>query len=74
MVEKTTHYGLWISRYPSDRRWVRVYLRKSFWSVDTGTRSRPVAETGFYADGMSERDILESALREALRALADELA
>jgi hypothetical protein len=73
-VERSTGYGLTISRSQTDKGWVRVWLRKQFWSVQQGTRSRLVAETGFYAQGMSERDILEGALREMLRALADDVA
>jgi hypothetical protein len=73
-VERAVGYGLHMSRSQSDPNWVRVWLRKSFWSVDAGTRSRLVAETGFYAGSMSERDVLEGALREMLRALADEVA
>lgn len=72
-VSKSTGYGMTISRDPREPGWVRVALRKHFWSVDAGTRSRPVAETGFYAQGMDERQIVEGALRELLRAYVDEL-
>lgn len=73
MVESSTGYIVGLKRDVKDPRWVRVWLRKSYWSLAQGTRSRLVAETGFYAQGMSERDILEGALREMLRALADEV-
>lgn len=73
-VTRTTGYGVSITRDPKHPGWANVALRKHFWSVDAGSRSRPVASTGFYTDGMGERDILEGALRELLRALADDLA
>lgn len=72
-VTKATGYGISITRSQSGDGWVRVALRKHFWSVDAGTRSRPVAETGFYAEGMGETEIVESALREILRAYVDEI-
>lgn len=72
-VTRATGYGISITRSQSGDGWVRVALRKHFWSVDAGSRSRPVAESGFYAEGMSERDIVESSLRELLRAYVDEV-
>lgn len=74
MPEHTTGYVIVLRRSHGDRNWVAVDLRKQFWSVGTGTRSRAVATAGFYAQGMSERDIVESALRELLRAYVDEIA
>nr|CRY96128.1 hypothetical protein [uncultured prokaryote] len=71
MVEKSAGYAVTIARRIGEPGWVRISLRKHFWSVAQGSRSRQVAETGFYAEGMSERDILESALRELLLALND---
>lgn len=72
-VERSVGYGVFITRDPKHEGWVTARLRKHFWSVDAGSRSRPVATTGFYTLGMTEADILESALRELLRALADEV-
>lgn len=73
-IEKTMGYGLSISRSHSNRGWVRVTLRKHMWAHDAGSRSRLVAETGFYAMGMTEADIVESALRELLRSYVDDIA
>lgn len=72
-LERSTGYGISISRDPKHPGWVRVALRKHFWSIDAGSRSRPVAETGFYTQGMGEREILEGALRDLLRTLVDDL-
>lgn len=74
MIERTTGYVVTLTRSLTDTDWVAVALRKQFWSVGKGTRSRAVATAGFYAQGMSENDIVESALRELLRAYCDELA
>lgn len=73
-IERTVSYSVGMSRLHSQPDWVEVRLRKHFWSVSTGSRSRGVAVTGFYAQGMGERDILDAALRELLRALNDDLA
>lgn len=74
MVEKTVSFGLHIARSATEPGWVTVWIRKQFWSLAGGSRSRHVATTGFYAEGMGEREILEASLREMLRALADDLA
>jgi hypothetical protein len=71
-TERTTGYGISITRTPNSG-WVSVTLRKHFWHVKTGSRSRMVAVTGFLADGMGEREIVESCLRELLRAYIDEI-
>lgn len=73
MVRSTVGYAVAVSRDPSHAGWVRVTLRKHFWQVRAGGRSRLVAETGFHSEGMSEREIVESALRELLRAYVDEI-
>lgn len=73
-ISRTSGYAMTISRRLGESGWVRVALRKHWWTVDAGTRSRQVAETGFYAEGMGERDIVESALRELLRAWVDDQA
>lgn len=72
-IESTTGYGITISRDPLGSGFVSVTMRKHFWAVKTGSRSRLVASAGFYAAGMTERDIVESALRELLRSYVDEL-
>lgn len=74
MVKATVGYGMAMSRDPKHPGWVRVTLRKHLWEVRSGGRSRLVAETGFYSEGMNERDTVEAALIEILRALADDLA
>lgn len=74
MAKATVGYGMSMTRDPKHPGWVRVTLRKHLWSVKTGGRSRLVAETGFYSEGMAERAIVEAALVEILRALADDLA
>lgn len=65
-------YALYLDRQASDRGWVSVRLRRQWWMPVDGLTSRLVATTGFYAQGMAEHDVLESALREMLRTLADE--
>jgi hypothetical protein len=70
-TERTTAYTVVISRSVSNDGWVRVALRKQFWAVGQGTRSRHVAETGFWSQGMGEQDVVESALRELLRMYVD---
>lgn len=66
-------YALYLERQHSDERWVTIRLRRQVFHVPKGLSSRHVATTGFYAMGMTERDILESALREMLRTLADDV-
>lgn len=72
-IERSAGYQVSIGRSVLDPKYVHVRLRKHFWAVDTGSRSRLVAEAGFYADGMTEGEILEGTLRELLRALANDL-
>lgn len=71
-TEQTTGYGITIARDPTAAGWVRCSLRKHFWSVKTGTRSRGIIWTTFLATGMSEREIIEAALRELLRQWVDD--
>lgn len=71
MPNSTVGYGIAVSRDPGQPGWVRVTLRKHIWTVGLGNNSRKVAETGFYAQGLSERDIVSGALRELLRAYED---
>lgn len=73
MPRQTVGYGIAVSRDPSADGWVRVSLRKHIWTVGLGNASRLVAETGFYSEGLSERDIVSGALRELLRAYEDDL-
>lgn len=70
-VESTVGYGVTIARDPAQPGWVRVSLRKHFWAVKSGSRSRGIIWTTFLATGMSERDIIEAALRELLRQWVD---
>lgn len=71
--EKTVSYGITVKRSLVEPNWVDVGLRKHFWAVGTGSRSREVARSGFWATDMSERAILEAALTELLRAYRDEM-
>lgn len=74
MVQRTTGYGVSITKDPTSPGWVRVSLRKHWWTVERKSQSRLVAETGFYVgDRTAERDVLEDALREILRAYCDDI-
>ncbi len=73
MPEQTSSYTVQITRSPTQPGWVAVTMRKLWWSVSKGSKSRPIATAGFYAHNMSERDIVDGALRELLRTLADEM-
>ena len=74
MVEKSVGYGVSLIRLHGQGNWVEVSLRKHYWHVHTGSRSRMVATAAFDATGMSERDIVEASLRELLRSYVDEIA
>lgn len=74
MPRSTVGYGVVIRRSTGPYKgWVHVTLRKWMWTVGVGSRSRVVAQTSFLADGLAERDVVEGALRELLRAYCDEL-
>lgn len=71
MAEHTTGYVVTLTRDTASPGWARITLRKQFWAVGTGTRSRLVAETGMWTQGLDESAIVEGALRELLRIYAD---
>lgn len=71
MPKATSGYTFLLRRSLSDPGWVIVSLRKQWWTVEKGSRSRLVAETWFLPGEVSESQMLEDALREMLRTLAD---
>lgn len=69
----TTGFIITVVPDPMHPGWVRVHVRKRWWSVAKGSASRAIVATGFYRGDMTERDVLASALREALLAYEDRL-
>lgn len=71
MREKSVGYTVSMRRDPGSvtdptaANWIRVTMRKHFWAVGTGARSREVCATAFFApDGMSETELVERMLKE----------
>jgi hypothetical protein len=73
MPRQSVSLALTVTQSLSHPGWVRAVLRKQWWHVAVGTRSRKLVETGFWRGEMGERELVESALREVLRAYCDEL-
>lgn len=73
MVAKTVGYTVVMTESRDNPGWIRAALRKQWWTLEHGTRSRPVAETWLYRGELGETDTIGAALRDLLRALEDRL-
>lgn len=67
-------YHISITRDVTDQAWVRVKLRKAWWTSERGGNGRTILETWFDATGLDERAVVSGALDDARAALLDELA
>lgn len=74
MVQRASHYVVFIERPHTEPAWVRARMRKVWWYAKSGYASRSVAETWFHSPpGAPEGDLQAAALRELLLALEDRL-
>lgn len=75
MLKPRVEYGLHITGDVGNPDWVKVWLRKSWFQVLPVKihASRLIASTSFHRGTMDESQLLESALLEMLRTLADEM-
>lgn len=72
-MERCTGYTIVMRRPVGHPGWALAQLRKTFWCVGTGTRSREICETWVNVEGLSEATIVEALLADLARAHAARL-